>query len=356
MNEREEEYVSLKNLIPSRYPVGTQTPQFEHKLKSSKRRYVKVKEPLFDPETSTRISWREVSVDDDQEQEHDQFKWKHVYSHIGSAEEKDGAVAIWLHSLNQRNYPDLRSNECKRNEVIVYKKIGEASEENIHEEKITVKENTNGNAELFVVDKVNDETSEGTIMEERTTLEEKATGNDGSIIAFNPETVTEQARLIPSCFHQEVPDMKLLLAADDKINRLTLISGTKETISVYTLLGNPKWTFKKNENPKWALDKRIKNVSMEGSMFELWNVVAYDGKRLVVREMKDIIEGVVHVYDMEANSWRVLCSTKWVNPSDSDFYKFTPSMVHVGEGEIIASNDRRILDLTAIMELINTTK
>lgn len=63
--------MSLKNLIPSRYPVGTQTPQFEHKPKSSKRRYVKVKEPLFDPETSARISWREVSVDDDQEQEHD---------------------------------------------------------------------------------------------------------------------------------------------------------------------------------------------------------------------------------------------------------------------------------------------
>jgi len=75
--------------------------------------------------------------------------------------------------------------------------------------------------------------------------------NDGSIIAFNPET--EQARLIPSGFHQEVPDMKLLLAADDKINRLTLISGTKETISVYTLLGNLKW----------GLARRIKNVSLK---------------------------------------------------------------------------------------------
>ncbi|AEE29965.1 F-box family protein [Arabidopsis thaliana] len=75
--------------------------------------------------------------------------------------------------------------------------------------------------------------------------------NDGSIIAFNPET--EQARLIPSGFHQEVPDMKLLLAADDKINRLTLISGTKQTISVYTLLGNLKW----------GLARRIKNVSLK---------------------------------------------------------------------------------------------
>lgn len=106
----------------------------------------------------------------------EEFKWKHVYSHIGSAEEKDGAVAIWLHSLNQRNYPDLRCNEYKPDEVIVYKTIGEASEENIHEEKITVKENTNGTAELFVADKLNDETSDGTIMEERTTVDEKATG------------------------------------------------------------------------------------------------------------------------------------------------------------------------------------
>ncbi|CAE5958044.1 unnamed protein product [Arabidopsis arenosa] len=119
-------------------------------------------------------SHEEVSMEEYKEVA-EEFKWKHVYSHIGSAEEKDGSVAIWLHSLNQRNYPDLRSNEYKPDEVIVYKKIGEASEENIHEEKITVKENTNGTAELFVVDKVNDETSEGTIMVERTTLDEKAT-------------------------------------------------------------------------------------------------------------------------------------------------------------------------------------
>lgn len=63
--------MSLKNLIPSRYPVGTQTPPFEHKPKSSKRRYVKVKELLFDPETSERIYWRdEEPVDEDQDQEH----------------------------------------------------------------------------------------------------------------------------------------------------------------------------------------------------------------------------------------------------------------------------------------------
>ncbi|XP_010498469.1 PREDICTED: tRNA pseudouridine synthase A, mitochondrial-like [Camelina sativa] len=115
-------------------------------------------------------SHEEVSMEEYKEVA-EEFKWKHVYSHIGSAEEKDGAVAIWLHSLNQRNYPDLRSNEYKPDEVIVYKKIGEASQQKIHEEKMIVKENSNG-----IVDKVNDGTSEGKIMEERITLEENTTG------------------------------------------------------------------------------------------------------------------------------------------------------------------------------------
>lgn len=97
------------------------------------------------------------------------FKWKHVYSHIGSAEEKDGTVAIWLHSLNQRNYPDLRVAEHKPDEVIVYKKIGEASDEKILEEKVSEKESTNGTGELIVADKVNDETSKEMSMEENAT-------------------------------------------------------------------------------------------------------------------------------------------------------------------------------------------
>lgn len=35
------------------------------------------------------------------------FKMKYIYPHIGATEHKDGAVAVWLHSLNHRNYPDL---------------------------------------------------------------------------------------------------------------------------------------------------------------------------------------------------------------------------------------------------------
>lgn len=40
--------------------------------------------------------------------EAEDFKMKHIYSHIAETEHKEGAMALWLHSLNYRNYPDLR--------------------------------------------------------------------------------------------------------------------------------------------------------------------------------------------------------------------------------------------------------
>lgn len=42
------------------------------------------------------------------EEEAEEFKMKQIYSHIASTEHKEGSVALWLHSLNHRNYPDLR--------------------------------------------------------------------------------------------------------------------------------------------------------------------------------------------------------------------------------------------------------
>lgn len=42
------------------------------------------------------------------EEEAEEFKMKYIYSHIASAEHKEGVVALWLHSLNHRNYPNLR--------------------------------------------------------------------------------------------------------------------------------------------------------------------------------------------------------------------------------------------------------
>jgi len=42
------------------------------------------------------------------EKEAEEFKMKYIYSHISFTEQKEGTVALWLHSLNHRNYPDLR--------------------------------------------------------------------------------------------------------------------------------------------------------------------------------------------------------------------------------------------------------
>lgn len=61
--------------------------------------------------TSYNQKWKdtheEVSMNEYKEVA-EAFKMKHIYSHIASTEHKDGAVALWLHSLNHRNYPDLR--------------------------------------------------------------------------------------------------------------------------------------------------------------------------------------------------------------------------------------------------------
>ncbi|GMJ14397.1 hypothetical protein like AT1G20370 [Hibiscus trionum] len=43
------------------------------------------------------------------EEEAEAFKMKFIYSHIASTEREEGTVGLWLHSLNHRNYPDLRA-------------------------------------------------------------------------------------------------------------------------------------------------------------------------------------------------------------------------------------------------------
>ncbi|XP_062099491.1 uncharacterized protein LOC133805348 [Humulus lupulus] len=53
------------------------------------------------------------------EQEASDFKMKHIYSHIALTEQKEGVVALWLHSLNHRNYPDLQvvNDENETNKI-----------------------------------------------------------------------------------------------------------------------------------------------------------------------------------------------------------------------------------------------
>ncbi|KAL9274279.1 hypothetical protein AKJ16_DCAP23726 [Drosera capensis] len=63
--------------------------------------------------TSYNNKWKdsheELSMND-YAKEAEEFKIKHIYSHIANTEHNEGAVAVWLHSLNHRNYPDLRSS------------------------------------------------------------------------------------------------------------------------------------------------------------------------------------------------------------------------------------------------------
>ncbi|CAD5313293.1 unnamed protein product [Arabidopsis thaliana] len=170
--------------------------------------------------------------------------------------------------------------------------------------------------------------------------------NDGSIIAFDPET--EQARFVPSVFHRGGPGTKLIFTEDSKKNRLTLISGTKETISVYTLVNNSKWD----------LTRQIANVYVNEIDLLCWQLIVCDGKCLVVVENTHSGYGVVHVYDLEANSWKVSGSNEFMGMSIGDFYKFTPSLVFVegDEQEIIASTEERIISaLTAVMGLTDRT-
>ncbi|KAG2243291.1 hypothetical protein Bca52824_094860 [Brassica carinata] len=79
--------------------------------------------------TKYEDSHEEVSMEAYKE-EAEAFKLKHIYSHIGSAERRYGSVALWLHSLNYRNYPDLNYGRNGHNTepVLVYKTVGEAQE------------------------------------------------------------------------------------------------------------------------------------------------------------------------------------------------------------------------------------
>lgn len=63
--------------------------------------------------TSYNKKWKdsheELSLKSFSEEAED-FKMTYIYPHIASTEHKDGGVALFLHSLNYRNFPDLRTD------------------------------------------------------------------------------------------------------------------------------------------------------------------------------------------------------------------------------------------------------
>ncbi|XP_073285875.1 uncharacterized protein [Primulina huaijiensis] len=64
--------------------------------------------------TSYNKKWKdsheEVSLKGYSEEAED-FKMTYIYPHIASTEHRDGVVALWLHSLNYRNFPDLHAGD-----------------------------------------------------------------------------------------------------------------------------------------------------------------------------------------------------------------------------------------------------
>ncbi|WOH03621.1 hypothetical protein DCAR_0623020 [Daucus carota subsp. sativus] len=96
--------------------------------------------------TSYNQKWKdsheEVSMND-YEAEAEDFKIKHIYSHIASSEHKDGAVGLWLHSLNYRNYPDLlvTTNDKKpvmKNDEVEITTNGRGSEAEVSSAEVKV--------------------------------------------------------------------------------------------------------------------------------------------------------------------------------------------------------------------------
>ncbi|KAF4396836.1 hypothetical protein F8388_004804 [Cannabis sativa] len=72
--------------------------------------------------TSYNQKWKDTHEElsmKEYEQEALAFKMKHIYAHIALTEQKEGVVALWLHSLNHRNYPDLEvvNDEIASNKI-----------------------------------------------------------------------------------------------------------------------------------------------------------------------------------------------------------------------------------------------
>ncbi|CAO2048036.1 unnamed protein product [Urochloa humidicola] len=64
-------------------------------------------------------------------EEAEEFKVKYIFPHIAAMEHKEGAVALWLHSLNHRNYPDFRYMETAGAEAKVRTEVAAGAEANV---------------------------------------------------------------------------------------------------------------------------------------------------------------------------------------------------------------------------------
>ncbi|XVF23519.1 hypothetical protein REPUB_Repub13aG0045600 [Reevesia pubescens] len=108
------------------------------------------------------------------EEEAEEFKMKFIYFHIASTEREEGAVALWLHSLNNRNYPDLRvcSGDKIEGDSPKVDAGADATEEKSNAE--TTEEKSNGETtEEKSNGKTTEEKSKGKTTEEKSNAVEK---------------------------------------------------------------------------------------------------------------------------------------------------------------------------------------
>jgi len=73
-------------------------------------------------------------------EEAEEFKAKYIFTHIAAMEHKEGAVALWLHSLNHRNYPDFRYMETAGAEAKVGAEVADDDEAKVGAEVDSIEE------------------------------------------------------------------------------------------------------------------------------------------------------------------------------------------------------------------------
>jgi tRNA pseudouridine38-40 synthase len=73
-------------------------------------------------------------------EEAEEFKVKYIFPHIAAMEHKEGAVALWLHSLNHRNYPDFRYMETAGAEAKIGAEVAADAEAKVGAEVDSIEE------------------------------------------------------------------------------------------------------------------------------------------------------------------------------------------------------------------------
>ncbi|OMO54258.1 Pseudouridine synthase I, TruA [Corchorus olitorius] len=121
------------------------------------------------------------------EEEAEGFKMKFIYSHIASTEREEGVVGLWLHSLNHRNYPDLRA--CNGNAVEGKSPKVDDNADTTEEKTAAVEKNGN-NDENAVEGKSPKVDDNADTTEEKTAAVEK-NGNNDEVQSTKEEKMTE---------------------------------------------------------------------------------------------------------------------------------------------------------------------